>query len=93
VVIGWRINNLGKVTIPVLNFGGAGGLAPSAQFSLDLLGSMDVQHVIVSELPPEQKYEDWGHIDIFTAVDAPMLAWQPLLDWIVAHADPEVAMD
>lgn len=79
-------DNLALIDVPILNLGGAGGLAPSADHTLDMLGSTDIQHVIVQLLPDEQKYEDFGHIDIFTAADAVGLVWQPLLDWIVSHS-------
>ncbi len=85
-------DNLALIDVPILNLGGAGGLAPSADHTLDMLGSTDIQHVIVQLLPDEQKYEDFGHIDIFTATQAAELVWQPLLDWIVSHSgrsDPD----
>jgi hypothetical protein len=80
-------DNLALIEVPILNLGGAGGLAPSADHTLGLLGSTDIQHLIVQQLPYEQRYEDYGHIDIFTAADAVALVWQPLLDWIVSHPD------
>ena len=78
-------DNLGDITVPILNLGGAGGLAPSADYTLGLLGSTDVQHLIVQLLPDSQKFEDFAHIDIWTATDAPQLVWAPMLDWIVSH--------
>lgn len=78
-------DNLAQVTIPVLNFGGAGGLAPSAAHTLSLLGSNDIQEVIVQMLPDDQRTEDFGHIDIFTAEQAPALLWAPLAEWVTSH--------
>jgi len=78
-------DNLADITVPILNFGGAGGLAPSADYTYSLLGSTNIEHVVVQRLPDDQKYEDFGHIDIWTADKAPTLAWQPLLQWISTH--------
>ena len=78
-------DHLAEINVPVLNLGGAGALAPSALHTLGLLGSTDVQHVIVQMLPDDQKFEDFGHIDIWTATEAPELVWAPLLDWITSH--------
>jgi hypothetical protein len=79
--------NLALIDVPILNLGGAGGLAPTAWYTLDLLGSTDIEHVIVQLLPDEQKFEDFGHIDIFTATQAAELVWQPMLEWIVSRPD------
>lgn len=78
-------DNLADITVPVLNLGGAGGLAPSAEYTLGLLGSADVQNVIVQLLPDDQPYEDFGHIDMWTAIDAPQLIWHPMLQWLMGH--------
>jgi len=79
-------DNLAAITVPVLNLGGAGGLAPSAQYTLDMLGSTDIEQIIVQQLPDDQRFEDYGHIDIWTALDAPTLVWLPLADWTVRHS-------
>jgi hypothetical protein len=79
-------DNLALIEVPILNLGGAGALAPIADHTLGLLGSTDIQHVIVQLLPDDQRYEDFGHIDIWTATQAAELVWQPLLDWIVSHS-------
>jgi hypothetical protein len=78
-------DNLALIDVPVLNLGAAGGLAPAAHYTLSLLGSTDIEHVIVQLLPDEQRYEDFGHVDIFTSPQAVGLVWQPLLDWIVSR--------
>ena len=79
-------DNLASITIPLLNLGGAGALAPSADYTLTLVGSTDIQEVIVQLLPDEQRFEDFGHIDMWTATDAPSLIWQPLADWAISHS-------
>ncbi|MBD3220483.1 hypothetical protein GF314_04505 [bacterium] len=79
-------DNLAQITVPVLNLGGAGGLAPSNWYTLDMLGSTDIEEVVVQLLPDEQRFEDFGHIDMWTATDAAALVWAPLADWTIAHS-------
>lgn len=79
-------DNLGLITLPLLNLGGAGGLASNLDYTLAMLGSTDIEEVIVQLLPYEQRFEDFGHIDIWTATDAASLVWAPLADWTIAHS-------
>jgi hypothetical protein len=73
------------VSVPVLNWGAAGGLGPYGWDTMVLLGSRDVSEHIVSLWPPEDVLLDFGHIDLFAAENAPELAWAPLLEWIRTH--------
>ncbi len=79
------IDHLGEVRVPVLHLGGAGGLAPYTTATLSYLGSSDVSQLIVSVGAPDASL-DYGHIDIFTAPNAPTLVWQPVLEWVQGHS-------
>ena len=79
-------DHLAEITVPVLDIGGAGGLAPHTAYTVSLLGSTDITQLYVSLRPPEEIALDYGHIDIFTAANAPQLVWQPLLDWVRSHS-------
>jgi pimeloyl-ACP methyl ester carboxylesterase len=78
-------DNLGEVTIPVLYIGGAGGLGKSGFYATTLLGSEDITLLNPALRDPADIAYDIGHIDIWTADDAPSLFWGPLLDWIDDH--------
>lgn len=78
-------DNLAQVRVPVLYVGPAGGIGSSGYHTLSLLGSTDVEILAPSLLGPEQRREDFGHIDIFTSPQATHLVWQPLHQWLVQH--------
>lgn len=78
-------DNLATVDMPILYLEPAGGIGTTGRHTLTLFGSNDVQISTASLLPPEQVAEDFGHIDLFTAEQAPSLVWQPLLEWVVSH--------
>lgn len=76
-------DNYALIEVPILNLAAGGGVGAYSYYTTTLVGSTDITHVIVSTDP--DWLLDFGHIDLFTAYNAPDLAWQPLLDWIVAH--------
>jgi hypothetical protein len=78
-------DHLSEVTVPVLNWGAVGGIAPYGTATLQLLGSKDLSEHITSTLPPEDILVDFGHIDLFAGNIAPDVAWPPLLNWIRKH--------
>jgi hypothetical protein len=78
-------DNLADVTIPVLNWGTAGGIGPYGSEMATVLGSRDWSEWLVSTHPPEDVLLDFAHIDLFMAHHAPELAWEALRDWIRAH--------
>lgn len=82
-------DHLADVEVPVLLIEPVGGLGAAGRYTLDLLGSDDIEIATASLLPPEQIVMDFGHIDIWTAGQAPELVWQPLLEWIAAHCEGE----
>lgn len=81
-------DHLGDITVPVFDIGGAGGVAPYTAATRSYLGSDDITWLYVTVGAPEPAL-DYGHIDIFTAWNAPELAWQPILQWIEDHSAPD----
>jgi hypothetical protein len=78
-------DHLGDITIPVFDIGGAGGIAPYTAATRSYLGSNDITYLYVTVGAPDPTL-DYGHIDIFTASNAPQLVWQPVLQWIEDHS-------
>ena len=85
-------DHLSEVDLPVLLVSAAGGFGHLYVATLDLMVNADTQMLSVQLLPPEEAALDFGHVDVFTADNAPQLVWQPILDWVVnysAFADEE----
>ncbi len=78
------VAHLGDITVPVLDIGGGGGIAPYTAATVGYLGSSDITQLYVSTNP--ERMLDYGHIDIFTGPNAPELVWEPIRDWVVAHS-------
>jgi hypothetical protein len=78
-------DHLGEIRVPVLCIAPAGGLGQADIYSTTLLGSTDVSVLFIQLHPAEEVTLDFGHIDLFTAENAPSLVWAPMLHWIVAH--------
>jgi len=80
------VSHLGDVTVPVLDIGGAGGIAPYTAATISYLGSTDITQLYISTGMPQEL--DYGHIDIFTGLNSPRLAWDPILHWVIRHSAP-----
>lgn len=78
-------NRLHRITIPVFYVGAGGGFGELGIYTTTLLGSTDVQTLVVHKVPAAQRLFDYGHADLFLANDAEALVWQPILSWINAH--------
>ncbi|MCX6545948.1 MAG: hypothetical protein NTV05_16245 [Acidobacteria bacterium] len=78
-------DHVGDITVPLFYVGAAGGFGHFGDYSTTLVASHDVTILIVQLLPDDQRAEDFGHVDLLTAVDAETLVWQPILNWIKAH--------
>src|SRR6185295_949622 len=78
-------DHLGDIRVPALYLGAGGGIGDFGAYTMSLLGSPDVTLHVVALGPPDARPTEIGHVDIFTATNAPALFWQPLLDWIRAH--------
>jgi hypothetical protein len=77
-------DHLGEIDIPMLYLGAAGGFGTEGFHTFDLVGSTDITIVNVSLNPPEAV--DFGHIDLWTADNAPDVVWPTLTDWINGHS-------
>jgi hypothetical protein len=70
--------------------GANGGFGWLGDYTLTLLtGSDDVTQRTVSLNP--DRLLDIGHVDIYTAGVARQEFWQPVLEWIEAHAAKDAA--
>ena len=78
-------DHVAEITVPIFNVAAAGGIGELSRFGTTLLGSSDITHLIV-QLGATSTLEEFGHIDLFTAENAPILVWQPILDWIRSHS-------
>ncbi len=76
---------LRNVTVPVLHIGAAGGNANAIDYTLSRLGSRDITSTLVQVLDPGLEAFDYGHGDVFSATDADVHVWQPIIDWVKAH--------
>lgn len=77
---------LSQVIVPVFDIGAAGGFAPYTAYTMSLLGSTDITQTYISVGAPEPAL-DYGHIDIFTAHNAPDLVWDPIARWVIQHSN------
>jgi hypothetical protein len=78
-------DHLGDITVPVLYVGADGGFGDYGVYTTRLLGSSDVSALLVDLLPPEERYAEIGHADIFLGERAEELFWEPILGWLKAH--------
>lgn len=77
-------DNLGAITEPMLLLAPLGGLGRAGFYTLDLLGSTDKTIAEFSFYPPDEL--DFGHIDLWTADNAPTMVWPELLAWLDDHS-------
>jgi len=75
-------DHLGEIDVPVLYIGAAGGFGSTGEYVLELLGG-PTESLIVSLAP--SPHMDFGHSDLYWGDQADLLAWQPMLDWILAN--------
>ncbi|HEY0140661.1 MAG TPA: hypothetical protein VGF48_07185 [Thermoanaerobaculia bacterium] len=78
-------DHLDDITVPVFYIGAGGGFGEYGIYTTTLLGSSDVDTLIVNKTPANQRLMDYGHADLFLADDAEELVWEPLLEWLRAH--------
>jgi predicted esterase len=90
-------DQLDQLELPVFSLEAAGGFGPDMAGTLDRLVNAEVTRHVVQFFGPDDAWLDFGHVDLFTAVDAEAVAWQPALDWITglrgqaASAQPDLA--
>ena len=78
-------DHLGDIRVPVLYVGAGGGFGDFGIYTTTLLGSTDVETLVVQLEPDAARLFDFGHADIFNAANARTLVWQPILDWLQTH--------
>ncbi|MFZ2899990.1 MAG: hypothetical protein WA004_15290 [Saprospiraceae bacterium] len=78
-------DHLGQIKLPIYNVAAGGGFGNAATYGASLTGSTDVTHKIVALDTPENALYDFGHVDLFTASNAPGLWWGEFLGWLEAH--------
>jgi hypothetical protein len=77
--------HLGDITVPILYVGAAGGFGHWGDYTTTLTASQDVTIHIVQMLPDDLQGEDYGHVDLLAARDAPNVVWPRILAWLQAH--------
>lgn len=76
-------DHLHDITVPVFYVGASGGLGQEGVYTTTLLGSSDVQTMIISLTT--SRLTDFGHDDLIRATNSPNLVWQPILSWLSSH--------
>jgi hypothetical protein len=76
---------LERIRAPLFYLGAAGGIGDHGLHTTTRVGSTDVSTLVVRRFGPEREAEDFGHLDLLFARDAPALAWAPLADWLRRH--------
>jgi hypothetical protein len=84
IAVPWD-DNLGQITVPVFNVAAGGGMGDLTTYTTTLLGSTDVQNLIVRLHSVGEEAIEFGHIDLFLAYNAESLVWTPILNWLKAH--------
>lgn len=79
------VSNLGRVKVPVLYIGAAGGFGKFGKDTLTVLGSKDTKAITMQLQPDNDAANDFGHMEAFTARDAQELVWEPIRLWIAQH--------
>jgi pimeloyl-ACP methyl ester carboxylesterase len=78
-------DHLDDIKVPVLYVGASGGFGGLGIYTTTLLGSTDVTSLVVDLQPPANQLAEFGHADIFLAINAEALVWQPILTWLQGH--------
>jgi pimeloyl-ACP methyl ester carboxylesterase len=76
-------DHLENIRVPIFYLGAAGGFGDYGIFSTRVTRSTEVTTHVVRRLTPELEVSDYGHADLLFARDAPDLAWQPLVTWLL----------
>lgn len=78
---------LGNIKAPVLYVKAAGGTGYMGEYTLSQLGSKDVTTMEVKLHPDSEVLLDFGHVDLFIADNAPVLAWSGMRSWVESHSN------
>jgi hypothetical protein len=85
-------NSLRAIQIPILYVGARGGFGTSGLATLNLLGSTNIETLMVSLRPQNQAGLDFGHVDLVHARNAEDLVWSGIDRWLAAHAEDGVCV-
>jgi hypothetical protein len=77
--------HIGEIEVPILYVGAVTGAGEDGYYTLTLTQSDDISKFTVKLLSDDEQTLDFGHADLFTANDAEILVWKPILNWINAH--------
>ncbi len=80
-------DHLGDIAVPILYVGAAGGTGLRGAHTASLTSTREYEEVLVQMLPDSERELDFGHADLFTASSAASLAWEPILEWLLAHRE------
>lgn len=79
-------DHLNGIKVPVFYVGAAGGFGNASRYTLSLLGSRDIDSLVVRLRPQGQEGLDFAHVDLFYARDAAYLAWGKIDRWLASHS-------
>jgi len=72
-----------EITAPILYLEAAGGAGGDFGYqTLPYIPNAAITELIIQLYPDEDRALDYGHVDIWTADNAPKLVWRPILTWI-----------
>ena len=78
-------DHLAEIRVPILYLGAGGGNGGQGNHNSSLTASTDISHYIASLEPPEKRFIDFGHADLFLANNADQLVWEVLRQWLAEH--------
>jgi len=72
-----------EIAAPILYLEAAGGAGVDyGRQTLAFLPNADITELIVQLHPDDEHVLDFGHVDLWTAANAPNLVWRPIFTWI-----------
>lgn len=78
-------DNLGDITVPILNVAAAGGWGKVSLHTPTLTGSTDVANLLVQFEADGAELLDFGHADMMLAGNADSAWWSEALSWLQSH--------
>ncbi|GEM_PF-449989 len=78
-------DHFSKISLPIFYLGAEGGFGSYGLYTNSITASSDITSHIVSKTP--ERFNDFGHADLFYADSAPEDVWEPLYQWLREHND------
>jgi len=78
-----HISNLADITMPVLYVSLAGGFGDQGLYTLELLGSEEIEVLEIGDFSAPA--DSFGHVDAWLSEDGAELLWNPIAEWVMAH--------